>query len=169
MNHSASVTGAGARWLRLLALAGLTFWVAGCAAWRDRVGEQGESRIVQAEWTDAFVAVREEVEERDFRVRHAREEAGRLTALSPLWSESSFRSARQTELEFFLEEGKPGEVEIRLLIREIEERETASGPSASRRTVRGSPLYQALLDGIEERLKEGSSAEADGAQRSGRD
>ncbi len=141
-------------WGVLLAMAALTLGATGCASWRDRVGERGESRIYQAAWEDVYAAVREEAEDRDFRVRYGSVEEGRLTALSRLRSESAFRSTRQTELEFYLRTGIPGETEVRLLIREIEERDTAAGPSLSRQTIRGTALYRQILDGIEERLEQ---------------
>ena len=139
-------------WLRFTALAGLALCVAGCAYWRDRVGEQGETRFYEAAVEDVFRAIREELDEHDFRVRHFDADRGRLTALSRLRSESTFRATRQTELDFRVEEGIPGETEVRLRILEIEEHSTAAGPSASRTIVRSSPLYRILFDGISERL-----------------
>ncbi len=125
---------------------------AGCASWGERLEDRGESRFFEAEWEAVFAAVRSEAADREFAVRRASEREGRLTALSPLRPESSFGEAHQTELEFYLEEGMPGEVEVLLVIHEIRERNSAQGPAASRVVVRRTPLHRQILDGVAERL-----------------
>ena len=143
----------GSRRILALTVCAILLFQAACAFWSERTADVVESRYFQAELDAVFEAIREEVEDRDFRVRHESARNGALTALSWARTESTFRSASQTELRFKLEDGAPGEVEVFLEISEIEEREiTRDQPMVSRRPVRDRNLYRILLDGIEERL-----------------
>lgn len=136
-------------------LALLVVLMGGCATWSERASEEGESRFYRAEWDEVMSAIRDEVEDRDLRVRYVDERDGRLTAFSWARTGTTVRDSRQLELRFFLDEGRPGEVEVRLRVGEIEERHLFHDrPVASRKPLRDPAFYRMILDGIERRLQE---------------
>ncbi len=134
-------------------LIALLILMPGCATSFPQRTDDGETRVFTADRQQLMAAIRDEVEDRDYRVRYADSRAGRLTALSWVRSEASFRNSRQVELEFHLTDLGPDETEVLLVINEIEERELVRDrPMVSRRISRDRALYRVILDGVAERL-----------------
>ncbi len=143
--------------LKLGCLAGawvlLAVLMGGCATHFQRSSGEGETQIYRAEWDELMALIKEEIEDRDYRIRHSDRRAGRITALSWVRTEGSYRGSRQMELVFSLEQLGPEEIEVHLLINEMEERDfVRDRPSVSRRPLRDAAPYRQILSGVEERL-----------------
>jgi hypothetical protein len=145
-------------------LTALLILSAGCAiSFPQRTDDDGATRVFTAERQQLMAAIRDEVEDRDYRVRYADARSGRLTALSWVRSEVSFRNSRQIELEFHLTDLGPGETEVLLVVNEIEERDLVRDrPMVSRRVSRDRALYRVILDGVAERLKSADGSTGNG-------